>query len=149
MNIAGVEDVAFSMLNKREGNGRISSSAGMQSLGSSTIDNNDEPPPPGSRGFPVKMGNAGLTSLASYNSDSEEESNGSSKSTRPGEKHTDWEKLACLLCQRQFPSKEKLTKHNQMSDLHKQNLEKWRGGKKGPSSSAAATATSSSSNAVQ
>ena len=110
MNIAGVEDVAFSMLNKREGNGMTSSSVNMQSMGSSTIDHNDEPPPPGSRGFPVKIGNAGLTGLASYNSDSEEESNGSLKSTRLGDRHTDWEKLACLLCQRQFPSKEKLTK---------------------------------------
>merc|ERR1712203_883383 len=36
------------------------------------------------------------------------------------------DKLACLLCQRQFPSKEKLTKHNQLSELHKQNLEKWK-----------------------
>ena len=87
-----------------------SSSVNMQSMGSSTIDHNDEPPPPGSRGFPVKIGNAGLTGLASYNSDSEEESNGSLKSTRLGDRHTDWEKLACLLCQRQFPSKEKLTK---------------------------------------
>ena len=32
---------------------------------------------------------------------------------------TDWTKLACLLCKRQFPSKETLTRHNQLSDLHK------------------------------
>ena len=36
---------------------------------------------------------------------------------------TDWSKLICLLCKRQFPSKEVLVKHQQFSDLHKQNLE--------------------------
>lgn len=39
--------------------------------------------------------------------------------------HTDWSKLACLLCKRQFPNKEVLIKHQQLSDLHKQNLNKW------------------------
>ncbi|XP_071657296.1 RNA-binding protein 10 [Patagioenas fasciata] len=36
---------------------------------------------------------------------------------------TDWHKLACLLCRRQFPSKEALLRHQQLSGLHKQNLE--------------------------
>ena len=35
---------------------------------------------------------------------------------------TDWEKLACLLCKRQFSSAELLTKHQQLSDLHKVSL---------------------------
>merc|ERR1711983_140566 len=39
---------------------------------------------------------------------------------------TDWSKLACLLCKRQFPSREKLTKHIEKSDLHRSNLESWR-----------------------
>lgn len=39
------------------------------------------------------------------------------------DKLTDWNKLACLLCRRQFPNKEALIKHQQLSDLHKQNLE--------------------------
>uniref|UniRef100_A0A6I8PWX5 RNA-binding protein 6-like n=1 Tax=Xenopus tropicalis TaxID=8364 RepID=A0A6I8PWX5_XENTR len=38
------------------------------------------------------------------------------------EKLTDWTKIACLLCRRQFPNKEALIKHQQLSDLHKQNL---------------------------
>ncbi|XP_050422171.1 RNA-binding protein 5 [Adelges cooleyi] len=41
------------------------------------------------------------------------------------EQHTDWNKLACLLCKRQFGSKDILIKHQQMSDLHKQNLKNW------------------------
>ncbi|XP_010223790.1 PREDICTED: RNA-binding protein 6 [Tinamus guttatus] len=39
------------------------------------------------------------------------------------DKLTDWNKLACLLCRRQFPNKEVLLKHQQLSNLHKQNLE--------------------------
>lgn len=39
------------------------------------------------------------------------------------DKLTDWNKLACLLCRRQFPNKDVLIKHQQLSDLHKQNLE--------------------------
>ncbi|KAL1272349.1 hypothetical protein QQF64_028211 [Cirrhinus molitorella] len=39
------------------------------------------------------------------------------------DKLTDWKKMACLLCRRQFPNKEALVRHQQLSDLHKQNLE--------------------------
>ncbi|CAF0937429.1 unnamed protein product [Rotaria sordida] len=40
------------------------------------------------------------------------------------EKLVDWNKLACLLCQRQFDTREILEKHLQMSNLHKDNLAK-------------------------
>ncbi|XP_028407873.1 RNA-binding protein 5-like isoform X2 [Dendronephthya gigantea] len=36
--------------------------------------------------------------------------------------YTDLTKMACLLCKRQFPTKEALSRHVQLSDLHKQNL---------------------------
>ncbi|KAM9483695.1 RNA-binding protein 5 isoform 1-T1 [Clarias gariepinus] len=39
------------------------------------------------------------------------------------DKLTDWKKMACLLCRRQFPSKDALIRHQQLSDLHKQNME--------------------------
>ncbi len=32
---------------------------------------------------------------------------------------TDWKKMACLLCRRQFPNKDALLRHQQLSDLHK------------------------------
>jgi len=35
------------------------------------------------------------------------------------ERLTDWKRLACLLCKRQFNSSDLLTKHQQLSDLHK------------------------------
>lgn len=38
------------------------------------------------------------------------------------EKLTDWKKMICLLCRRQFPSKDALIRHQKLSDLHKQNL---------------------------
>ena len=37
-------------------------------------------------------------------------------------KLTDWDKLACLLCKRQFQSRELLSKHQQFSELHKVRL---------------------------
>ncbi len=39
------------------------------------------------------------------------------------DRHVDWAKMACLLCKRAFPNQETLLKHQQLSDLHKQNLE--------------------------
>ncbi|KAJ0023875.1 hypothetical protein NQD34_003774 [Periophthalmus magnuspinnatus] len=50
----------------------------------------------------------------------------SSKNAQPSEKEdrlTDWKKMACLLCRRQFPNKDALVRHQQLSDLHKQNME--------------------------
>jgi len=55
--------------------------------------------------------------VAEYGDDSDEDQT---------DKHIDWDKLTCLLCKRQFPNKDILTKHQQMSDLHKQNLEKYK-----------------------
>jgi len=124
-NNAGAEDIAFSMLSKRDGNVISANGASLHGIGASGNVTSNEPPPPGSRPIPTKPGNVGLTGLASYNSESDEESS-TSRPAGGEEKLSDWIKMACLLCQRQFPSMEKLTKHNQMSDLHKQNLEKWR-----------------------
>ena len=48
--------------------------------------------------------------VAEYGDDSDDEQT---------DRHIDWEKLTCLLCKRQFPNKDILSKHQQMSDLHK------------------------------
>lgn len=58
----------------------------------------------------------GLVPAYSGETDSEEE--GGEKDEREG-RMTDWVKLACLLCRRQFPSKEALIRHQQLSELHK------------------------------
>uniref|UniRef100_A0A0K2TAI4 RNAbinding protein 5like [Acyrthosiphon pisum] n=1 Tax=Lepeophtheirus salmonis TaxID=72036 RepID=A0A0K2TAI4_LEPSM len=63
----------------------------------------------------------GLAGISNYGSEEE-----SGDDNNDDDQHTNWETLACLLCKRQFISKEKLTKHNQMSDLHKQNLASWK-----------------------
>lgn len=43
----------------------------------------------------------------------------SSQSEDKDDKLTDWKKMACLLCRRQFPNKDALIRHQQLSDLHK------------------------------
>jgi hypothetical protein len=40
--------------------------------------------------------------------------------------YIDWQQLVCLLCKRKFANSAQLQKHQKMSDLHKQNLEKER-----------------------
>ncbi|KAM3871728.1 RNA-binding protein 10 [Diretmus argenteus] len=65
----------------------------------------------------------GLVPAYSGETDSDEE--GGDKEDKEG-RMTDWVKLACLLCRRQFPSKEALIRHQQLSELHKQNLEQRR-----------------------
>ncbi|CAI9554784.1 unnamed protein product [Staurois parvus] len=72
-----------------------------------------------------KPPNRALVAAYSGDSDNEEEIE------RPlalidEDKLTDWKKLACLLCRRQFPNKDALSRHQQLSDLHKQNLEVYR-----------------------
>ncbi|TRY82111.1 hypothetical protein DNTS_009439 [Danionella cerebrum] len=48
---------------------------------------------------------------------------GPPKTEAKEDKLTDWKKMACLLCRRQFPTKEALIRHQQLSDLHKQNMD--------------------------
>lgn len=74
-----------------------------------------------------------LAAFDNPESDNEEDSNPAKSSTATTaaattstnildaseEKLVDWSKLACLLCQRQFDTREILEKHLQMSDLHK------------------------------
>ncbi|XP_017263865.1 RNA-binding protein 5 isoform X2 [Kryptolebias marmoratus] len=63
--------------------------------------------------------------VAAYSGDSDPEEGGAELDIGDGfqDKLTDWKKLACLLCRRQFPNKEGLVRHQQLSDLHKKNLE--------------------------
>lgn len=76
-----------------------------------------------SRAAAAGGGKPGL--VASYGGDSDDEEGGAEEDSGilDESKLTDWNKLACLLCKRQFQTKEILIKHQQMSDLHKQNLE--------------------------
>ncbi len=60
--------------------------------------------------------------MASYGGDSGEESDGGGATDEDAFDEaslTDWTKMACLLCKRQFSTKEMLMKHQNMSDLHK------------------------------
>lgn len=101
-----------------------------------TVKKEESPPPP-------KVVNPLIGLLGEYGGDSDYEEEEEEEQTPPvqlrtaqpqareeltkkeneEDKLTDWNKLACLLCRRQFPNKEVLLKHQQLSDLHKQNLE--------------------------
>ncbi|XP_073325382.1 RNA-binding protein 5-like [Pagrus major] len=61
--------------------------------------------------------------VAAFNEDGDAEEGGSDRAAYEDGKITDWRKMVCLLCRRQFPTKEALLRHQQLSDLHKQNLE--------------------------
>ncbi|XP_036007240.1 RNA-binding protein 5 isoform X2 [Fundulus heteroclitus] len=64
--------------------------------------------------------------VAAYSGDSDPEEGGAAESDAGDmslDKLTDWKKMACLLCRRQFPNKDGLIRHQQLSDLHKKNLE--------------------------
>jgi RNA-binding protein 5/10 len=68
-------------------------------------------------------GNAcGLVAAYGGSSESDEEIEDVIQEDR---QHTNWAKLACLLCKRQFSTKESLIRHQQLSGLHKQILERW------------------------
>ncbi|KAI1892723.1 hypothetical protein AGOR_G00136480 [Albula goreensis] len=61
--------------------------------------------------------------VAAYSGDSDPEEAEAERGEDGLDKLTDWKKIACLLCRRQFPNKDALVRHQQLSDLHKQNLE--------------------------
>ncbi|KAM3878080.1 RNA-binding protein 5 [Diretmus argenteus] len=77
------------------------------------------------------MGSLGLLAsdyAAGSDDEVEEEKQEAPRSSRSQsddkeDKLTDWKKMACLLCRRQFPNKDALIRHQQLSDLHKQNME--------------------------
>uniref|UniRef100_A0A3Q2CGX8 RNA binding motif protein 5 n=1 Tax=Cyprinodon variegatus TaxID=28743 RepID=A0A3Q2CGX8_CYPVA len=75
----------------------------------------------------LPISSCGLVAAYSGDSDPEEGGGGAGGETDGGDmsqdKLTDWKKMACLLCRRQFPNKEGLMRHQQLSDLHKKNLE--------------------------
>ena len=58
---------------------------------------------------PVGSGLARLTGYGSADETEDEVVNNADRNSSD-EQFTDWSKLACLLCKRQFPSKEKLIK---------------------------------------
>ncbi|XP_045165329.1 RNA-binding protein 5-like isoform X2 [Mercenaria mercenaria] len=85
------------------------------------------PPPPLPGGStPTSEEKAKLGLVASYGGDSDDEDEDDSSTGFDESKLLDHSKKACLLCKRQFQSKEQLIRHAQMSDLHKQNLESLR-----------------------
>lgn len=93
------------------------------------------PPKKDEKGSKRPMGSLGMLA-ADYGAGSDEEeedkhekheapqpAKSQSQSEDKEDRLTDWKKMACLLCRRQFPNKDALIRHQQLSDLHKQNME--------------------------
>ncbi|NXG25670.1 RBM5 protein, partial [Grallaria varia] len=76
----------------------------------------------------LKIWNAGQRRglVAAYSGDSDNDEDLLERMENEEEKLTDWKKMACLLCRRQFPNKDALIRHQQLSDLHKQNMDIYR-----------------------
>ncbi|NXY77489.1 RBM5 protein, partial [Glareola pratincola] len=75
----------------------------------------------------LKIKDSGLRGLvAAYSGDSDNDEDLLERMENEEEKLTDWKKMACLLCRRQFPNKDALIRHQQLSDLHKQNMDIYR-----------------------
>lgn len=110
----GYADVGFSILENKD---RIT--AATSSLDSPLAA--AKPPPPQQQQM-TKI-------VSAYGSDSDTETNDAAASMAMSENdYVDFEKLTCLLCKRAFQSLDILNKHLKMSNLHKENLLKWRGG---------------------
>lgn len=102
---------------------------GAADIGFAVLERKDVQPPAGFS-IPTKVdspiaGQSDNSLVAAYGQGSDSEEDAEDSIENEEKQHTDWNKLACLLCKRQFPSKEVLIKHQQLSDLHKQNLRQW------------------------
>ncbi len=84
----------------------------------------------GSRGGPTSIATPPPPQIAklvsTYGSDSDNEQQNEKPSDGMSEKdYIDFDKLTCLLCKRAFPDGDILNKHLKMSNLHKENLQKY------------------------
>lgn len=99
----GYADVGFSILEKKD---RTSALSILASQSSSALDRNKLVP--------------------SYGSDSDNEHDEPGGGQINEKDYVDFEKLTCLLCKRAFQSPDIMSKHLKMSNLHLQNLQKYK-----------------------
>ncbi|KAJ7998695.1 hypothetical protein DPEC_G00207540 [Dallia pectoralis] len=107
---AAAADAGFTLFEKKQ-------TGSLEMLMSEVVQHQEEPAPNNS----TKVG-----LVAAYSGDSDPEEGSATEPDRSGcdqDPLMDWKKMACLLCRRQFPNKDALVRHQQLSDLHKQNLE--------------------------
>lgn len=104
----GYADVGFSILENKE---RLKVSMDMSSRGNSSI---STPPQPQI----AKL-------VSTYTSDSDTELSEKPADAISEKDYIDFAKLTCLLCKRAFSDSDILNKHLKMSNLHKENLQKY------------------------
>ncbi|XP_053172436.1 RNA-binding protein 5 isoform X2 [Scomber japonicus] len=109
---AAAADAGFTLFEKKQ-------AGGLDRFMPEVLNSPEEEAPTSS----VNSSKCGL--VAAYSGDSDPEEGGAEPDggDKFQDKMTDWKKMACLLCRRQFPNKEGLIRHQQLSDLHKKNLE--------------------------
>ncbi|KAF6205360.1 hypothetical protein GE061_019531 [Apolygus lucorum] len=95
--------------------------AGAADIGYAVLERKDHPLISVNNGMDKPKIPESLVAAYGQGSDSEEDD----ESAQEDKMHTDWVKNVCLLCKRQFGSRDMLVKHQQMSDLHKENLAAW------------------------
>ncbi|KAM3877687.1 RNA-binding protein 5 [Diretmus argenteus] len=110
---AAAADAGFTLFEKKQAGG------GFDRLMPEALNGPEEEAPT----IPVNTTKCGLVAAYSGDSDPEEAGPDPEYSEDNQDMLTDWKKMACLLCRRQFPNKEGLIRHQQLSDLHRQNLE--------------------------
>lgn len=111
-----IADVGYSMFNEKKDKERSFSSLSSTATSSATAS--------------TSLGSKLI--VPSYQSDSDEhEDQAANKcvaaaSTFNENDLVDFDKLTCLLCKRAFPSTDVLNKHTKLSNLHKENLQKYK-----------------------
>lgn len=113
---SGAADAGFAIL---EGRSKVNLTMANQAP---LMDSGNNSPNRVESGNLSNAANSALVAAYGGGSESEEEIEDVQQEER---QHLDWSKLACLLCKRQFPSRDALSRHQLLSDLHKQNLETW------------------------
>uniref|UniRef100_A0A8C7CP66 RNA binding motif protein 5 n=1 Tax=Oncorhynchus kisutch TaxID=8019 RepID=A0A8C7CP66_ONCKI len=101
---AAAADAGFTLFEKKQ-------AGSLEMLMSEAVQRPEEQAPTNSVGL-----------VAAYSGDSDPEEGGAAEPEHGGgeqDQLTDWKKMACLLCRRQFPNKDGLVRHQQLSDLHK------------------------------
>lgn len=95
--------------------------SGYADVGFTILENRESRPKSGLEAGAIALNKA----MSSYTSDSDNEAPEQKSSPSNSNEMVDYDKLACLLCKRAFQSLDILNKHVKMSNLHKENLQKY------------------------
>lgn len=99
-------------------------SSGYADVGFAILENKERPLMSAAATAALISGKSTLVTYDSDNSDGEQPTQAAASATTTNNGMVAYDRLTCLLCKRAFPSADVLTKHVQMSQLHKDNMRK-------------------------